>query len=76
MLPQEEELSKGRQIKGGAFVLSDNNPFSMKRDLNNLPLRGAINRDTWLVAHDSAQYYSIFEKLDFSPTGKLSGKPI
>ena len=74
MLPQEEELAKDRRIKGGAFGFTDDDPFSTKRDLNKPPPRGAMYDDTWLVAQDSARYDSIFERLNPSPSGKLSGQ--
>lgn len=72
MLPREEELTKDKRIKGGAFGFTDDDPFSSKRDLNKRPSRGA-QEEGWIVAQDSARYDSIFEKLRPSPDGKVTG---
>ena len=71
MLPLEEEMSKNRQIKGGAFGFSDDGTSSTKQD--SPPHQAAMNNDTWPVIQNSAHYNSIFEKLNPSSSGKVSG---
>ena len=74
MLPKEEEASKDKRIKGGAFGFTDDDPFSTKRDLTKpSSSSGRVADEGWIVAPDSAKYDSIFEKLGPSMDGKISG---
>lgn len=74
MLPREEEASKDRRIKGGAFGFTDDDPFSTKRDLNKPSSHSSGGMDEgWIVAQDSARYDAKFEKLGPSSEGKVSG---
>jgi hypothetical protein len=72
MLPREEEATKDRRIKGGAFGFTDNDPFSTKRDLSKPAPAGFVD-EGWIVAQDSARYDAIFERLGPSSQGKVSG---
>ena len=71
MLPREEEMSKDRRIKGGAFGYSDSDPFSGKEDLTR-PSNPMVE-EGWIVAPDAARYDAIFDRLCISPDGRLSG---
>lgn len=74
MLPREEEATKDRRIKGGAFGFTDDDPFSTKRDLTKpSSSTGGLVDEGWIVAQDSARYDSVFEKLEPSSQGKVSG---
>lgn len=72
MLPREEEASKDKRIKGGAFGFSDDDPFSTKRDLSKPSMTPLVDEE-WIVAQDSARYDAIFDKLGPSSQGKVSG---
>ena len=73
MLPREEEATKDRRIKGGAFGFTDEDPFSTKRDLRKPAAGSSMANESWIVAQDSARYDSVFEKLGPSSEGKVSG---
>lgn len=73
MLPREEEATKDRRIKGGAFGFTDDDPFSTKRDLRKPTSGSGFSEESWIVAQDSARYDSIFDKLGPSSQGKVSG---
>lgn len=72
MLPKEEEATKNKRIKGGAFGHSDADPFSTKRDLTKASTYSAYD-EGWIVSPDASRYDSIFDKLGPNAQGKISG---
>ena len=73
MLPKEEEATKNKRIKGGAFGFTDDDPFSTKRDLTKPSTSNPNFEESWIIAPDSARYDAIFDKLEPSSSGKVSG---
>ena len=74
LLPREEEATKDRRIKGGAFGYSDDDPFSTKRDLTKR--NHSLYDDEWVVSQDLARYEAIFDRLGPSAQGKITGTGI
>ena len=72
MLPKEENLTKGRRIKGGAFGYSDHDPFSQKQDLMKESTYRGYD-EGWIVAQDTAKYDVVFERLGPNHQGKITG---
>lgn len=71
MLPREEEITKDKRIRGGAFGQSDHDPFSAKKDLTKSDY--PATEDGWIIAQDSGRFDAIFEKLKPDYQGKITG---
>ena len=74
MLPKEEEVAKDKRIMGGAFGLTDNDPFSTRRRDLTKPSGLSAYDDEWIVTQDTAKYDSIFQRLHPDYQGKISGE--
>ena len=72
LLPKEEEATKDRRIKGGAFGHTDSDPFSTKRDLTKDSTYTAYD-EGWIVNPESVKYDKIFDRIGPNAQGKISG---